>query len=126
MLYEENRSIETPAHKVDAARSASQAINTAELEVAASNAHTFSAGLIREGRINEAAFWSRMGAKATEALKEISEGGDARRERAIYNDLIRARLFDLKLAVDADDNSDGAKPDNATNRNLRRSMTEAM
>lgn len=105
-------------------RATGQAINASELEVAASNCCTFAHALLKDGRIHEAAFWSRMGSKLTEALKDIAAGACARRERVIYEDLLRARLFDLRCAVDNDDNLDGAKPDNATNRNLRRSMTE--
>lgn len=103
-----------------------QAINTTEMQIHASNCGTFSAALIRDGRVNEAAFWAKMGARATEALKDIADGGDARRERIIYQDLLRARLFDLKCAINRDDEIDGAKPDCATNRNLRRSMTESV
>lgn len=116
---------ETPAHKLADAFSASQAINTSELQVAAQNCRTFGESLAREGRINEAAFWAKMGAKLAESLVDISNGADARRERVIYQDLLRARLFDLKCAVNADDILHGAKADSGTNRNLRRSMTEA-
>lgn len=101
-----------------------QAINLSEMEIHASNCGTFSAALIRDGRINEGAFWAKMGAKAAEALKDISDGANARRERIIYQDLLRARLFDLKCAINRDDEISGAKPDSNTNRNLRRSMTE--
>ena len=102
-----------------------QAINTQELEIAASNCRTFGAALQRDGRVNEAAFWSKMGHRAAEALAEIAAGAEARRERIIYNDLLKARLFDLKCAINRDDEIEGAKPDSNTNRNLRQSMTEA-
>lgn len=117
--------LETPAHKLADAYSASQCINTSELQTAASNCRTFGESLARDGRIHEAAFWAKMGLKLADALVDISAGADARRERIIYQDLLRARLFDLRIAVNADDNLSSAKADSATNRNLRRSMTEA-
>lgn len=102
-----------------------QAINTQELEIHASNCRTFGASLQRDGRIHEAAFWTKAGNKLAESLVDIANGAEARRERIIYQDLLKARLYDLRLAVANDDALASAQPDSNTNRNLRRSMTEA-
>ena len=55
-----------------------RAINLSEMEIHASNCGTFSAALIRDGRINEGAFWAKMGAKAAEERRRA----DVRREQA--------------------------------------------
>lgn len=124
MLNAHTTSPENAARKQSEANALGQGINTNELETAASNAHSFSAALSREGRINEAAFWAKMHSNLRERLVDIANGADARRERVLYHDLLRCRLFDLRIAVNADDYLTTAKPDSATNRNLRRSMTE--
>ena len=125
MRYESPGTIDTPAHKLADAAVLAQGLNTQHLEIVAMNIDGMVMALTRDGRVHEAAFWSKMRLKLADALVDIAGGQSARRERSIFHDLVRARLFDLRCAANNDDNLDGAKPDTVGNRNMRKQLSEA-
>lgn len=88
-----------------------QGININRLESYAIGCRTMAGTLQSAGRSNESAFWMKTGAKVAECIADIQSGSRGKTMIGIFNDYLRARMFDLKCAVDDDDNLPGAKPD---------------
>lgn len=126
LLYDTSRSAPTPLHKLASARSyaAGQAIS--RLDFFATEAKRMSDRRLADGRTAEAAFWLKIAAKAIEAIGDVNNGSDGMTQIRIVNDYIRARLFDLKCAVDIDNDLPGAKADTSADQTGRQVMSKGV
>ena len=126
LLYDERRSIPTTEAQYADAAATAQGIWTLSLEKYAINCRGVAHYLAYRGRANESAFWRKMDAAVAENLAEVANGSNARTRAGILNDLLKARLFDLKCAVDADNNLPTAKADTTGNQWTRQMMSRGV
>jgi hypothetical protein len=126
MLYHPTTSVPTTPQQWAEARSLGDSLNINRLESFAAGCRNMSGTLQTAGRSNESAFWMKTGAKVAECVADIQNGSRGNVMIGIFNDYMRARLFDLKCAVDDDNNLPGAKPDTTGWQTGRRVLSKGI